>query len=83
MAGYVTVVGSIAAPVIVIYLIGLNLPQQSFNGTKACLLLVCNVCKLPGSILLGTLKFDFSEAVLATPLVLATVMSAWGTHVCV
>ena len=80
IAGFATVAGSIAAPIVVMYLIGLNLPQQSFNGTKACLLLVCNACKLPGSILLGTLNVNFSDAILVTPLILATIMSAWGVH---
>ena len=58
----------------------MNLPMRSFNGTRSALLLICNGCKLPGQLLLGTIQMTLSDLLLITPLIIASVSCTYGTE---
>ena len=78
--GYLTVVANVSGLVLIVYLLASNLPLRSFNGTRSALLLICNGCKLPCQLLLGTIQMTLSDLVIVTPLVVASVICVWGTE---
>jgi hypothetical protein len=80
MVGYLTVVANVSGLVLILALLAMNLPARAFNGTRSALLLICNGCKLPGQLLLGTIQLTLSDLVVMTPLILAGVLCTWGTE---
>jgi len=78
--GYLTVVANVSGLVLILALLAMNLPARAFNGTRSALLLVCNGCKLPGQLLLGTIQLTLSDLVVMTPLIMAGVLCTWGTE---
>jgi len=79
IAGFLTVIANVAGPIIAVYLMSLSLPQRHFTGTRACIFVVTNCCKIPGQILLGNLRVleDLSTVV---PLCIAAVLSTYTTE---
>ena len=51
LTGYLTVVANVGGLLIIVFLMAMNLPSRSFNGTRSALLLICNGCKMPGQML--------------------------------
>ena len=80
MVGYLTVVANVSGLVLILALLAMNLPARAFNGTRSALLLICNGCKLPGQLLLGTIQLTLSDLVVMTPLILAGVLCTWATE---
>ena len=65
-AGFTTMVGNAAGPVMSLYLISMRLPKNAFIGTSAWFFLVINAVKIPLQIVfwqnisVGTLALDFA-----------------------
>jgi uncharacterized membrane protein YfcA len=58
MAGFTTMVANAAGPVMVLYLLAVELPKLTFVGTWAWFFLLVNVSKVPFSLHLGLINFD-------------------------
>jgi len=80
LAGYLTVIASVGGLLFIIFLMAMNLPARSFNGTRSALLLICNGCKMPGQMLLGAIQMTVADLVLIVPLVLASVVCSYATE---
>jgi len=65
-AGFTTMVGNAAGPVMILYLVAMRLPKNAFIGTSAWFFLVINLVKIPlqivfwNNINVGTLALDFA-----------------------
>ena len=58
MAGFTTMVANAAGPVMVLYLLAVQLPKFAFVGTWAWFFLLVNVSKMPLSLHLGLIHLD-------------------------
>jgi|ERR1043166_2627764 uncharacterized membrane protein YfcA len=58
MAGFTTMVANAAGPVMVLYLLAVELPKLTFVGTWAWFFLLVNACKVPFSMQLGLINVD-------------------------
>ena len=76
ISGFLTVNASASALFMATYLLTLKLPMRAFNGTRAGIFLVSNLCKIPGQMLLGNLILSYDDALIIIPLVLASVIAA-------
>jgi uncharacterized protein len=53
--GSFTIISNIAGPIVVAFLIQMNLPKDQLNGTRSCLFLLINCLKIPIQIWLGNI----------------------------
>lgn len=64
LAGFTTMVGNVAGPVVAVYLLSMRLPKNEFIGTSAYFFLLINLIKVPfhvfvwNTISLGSLTLD-------------------------
>src|SRR4051812_33319458 len=58
LAGFTTMVANAAGPVMVLYLLAVQLPKLVFVGTWAWFFLLVNLCKMPLSLHLGLIHLD-------------------------
>ncbi|HOG51546.1 MAG TPA: sulfite exporter TauE/SafE family protein, partial [Lentisphaeria bacterium] len=57
-AGVTTMIANAAGPILLIYLLAMNLPKDEFIGTSAWYFLVLNWCKVPLMMHLGMINRD-------------------------
>lgn len=76
VTGTLSVISNGASLLMIVYLLSLNLPPRTLNGTRANIFLVINFSKIPGSILLGTLHLSIYDAYIILPLCFAAMLSA-------
>lgn len=67
LGGFTTMAANGAGPIFIVYLLMMGLPKAQFNGTRAWIFLILNLCKLPLSADLGfldgaTLSFNLMLA---------------------
>ena len=78
LIGFFTVIANIAGPILVIYLLKLEIPKMQMNGTRAWFFIIINCIKIPVQVRLGNL--GMTQLHLLVPLVatgiLATIVSA-------
>ena len=66
LAGFTTMVGNAAGPIMAVYLLAMRLPKNTFIGTQAWFFLLINLSKLPFHIFVwdtispASLLLDFS-----------------------
>lgn len=77
VTGTLAVISNGASLIMIVYLLSLNLPPRTLNGTRANIFLVINCSKIPGSILLGTLHLSIYDAYIIIPLCIAAMLSAY------
>lgn len=78
VTGTLAVISNGASLIMIVYLLSLNLPPRTLNGTRANIFLVINFSKVPGSILLGNLHLSIYDAYIIIPLCFAAVLSAYA-----
>jgi uncharacterized membrane protein YfcA len=71
LAGFATMVANAAGPVMVLYLLAINLPKLVFLGTAAWFFMLVNAFKVPFSVKLGLITPDslLMDAVLVMPMI--------------
>jgi uncharacterized protein len=71
LAGFASMVANAAGPVMVLYLLAINLPKLVFLGTSAWFFMLINAFKVPFSVKLGLITHDslLMDAILVLPLI--------------
>jgi len=71
LAGFATMVANAAGPVMVLYLLAINLPKLVFLGTAAWFFLLVNAFKVPFSVKLGLITPEslLMDAILVLPMI--------------
>jgi uncharacterized protein len=71
LAGFATMVANAAGPVMVLYLLAIDLPKLVFLGTAAWFFMLVNAFKVPFSVKLGLITHEslVMDAILVLPLV--------------
>jgi len=71
LAGFATMVANAAGPVMVLYLLAINLPKLVFLGTAAWFFLLVNAFKVPFSVKLGLITHEslLMDAILVLPMI--------------
>jgi uncharacterized protein len=76
LAGFTTMLGNLAGPIMSIYLLTMGLPKKEFIGTGAWYYLIVNTVKIPFSIYLGLISAESLRFnVMAAPLILVGVFA--------
>lgn len=71
LAGFASMVANAAGPVMILYLLAINLPKLVFLGTSAWFFLLVNTFKIPLSAKLGLITHEslFMDAILILPMI--------------
>lgn len=73
LIGFFTIVANLAGPIMVIYMLQLELPKMQMNGTRAWFFILVNCIKIPVQIYLGNLNIN--QIQLLIPLILIGIIS--------